>query len=83
MSFCNLCRLLELTDISNLTYLFDSRLHVIQNEMEKFCNLIDSPNYSETLAATHNHLKNMLKNKQLSSKQVENVNSLLNIFSNR
>lgn len=82
MSFCNLCRLLEPTDISNLTYLFDSRLHVIQNEMEKFCNLIDSPNYSETLVATHNHLQNMLKTKQLSSKQVENINNLLNIFYN-
>ncbi|KAL4096554.1 hypothetical protein QTP88_021483 [Uroleucon formosanum] len=80
--FCNLCNLLEPSDISGLTYLFDSRLHVIQNEMEKFCNLNDIPNYSEMLAATHNHLHNMLKTKQLTSKQEEIVNSLLKLFVN-
>jgi hypothetical protein len=82
-SFCNLCNLLEPSDISGLTYLFDSRLHVIQNEMEKFCNLNDIPNYSEMLAATHNHLHNMLKTKQLTSKQEEIVNNLVNVFVNR
>lgn len=51
--------------------------------MEKFFNLNDIPNYSEMLAATHNHLLNMLKGKQLTSKQEEIVNSLLNIFDNR
>ncbi|KAL5242408.1 hypothetical protein ACI65C_009818 [Semiaphis heraclei] len=81
-SFCNLCNLLEPSDISSLTYLFDSRLHVIQNEMEKFCNLNDIPNNSEMLAATHNHLHDMLKTKQLTSKQEEIVNSLLNMFDN-
>lgn len=81
VSFCNLCCLLEPVDVSNLTYLFDSRLHVIQIEMAKFCNLIDIPNYSETtLASTHNHLNNLLKTKQLTSKQFEIINSLLNIL---
>ncbi|XP_025195470.1 uncharacterized protein LOC112594729 isoform X2 [Melanaphis sacchari] len=80
--FCNLCNLLELSDIGGLTYLFDSRLHVIQNEMEKFCNFNDIPNYSEMLAATHNHLHNMLKTKQLTSKQEEIINNLLNVFVN-
>lgn len=78
--FCNLCGLLEPADVGNLTYLFDSRLHMVQNEMEKFCNFIDVPNYRETLATTHSHLRNTLKTKSLSSKQVEIVNSLLNIF---
>jgi len=82
MSFCTLCGFLEPTDIGNLTYLFDSRLHVIQNEMDKFSNSIDILNYSEMLAATHSHLRNMLKTKQLTSKQIEIVNSLLNIFYN-
>lgn len=63
-------------------YLFDSRLHVIQNEMEKFCNSSDISNYSEILASTHNNLDTILKTKQLTSKQVEIVNSLLNIFYN-
>lgn len=81
-AFCNLCNLLEPSDISGLTYLFDSRLHVIQNEMEKFCNLNNIPNYSEMLAAAHNHLHNMLKTKQLTSKQEEIVKSLLNVFVN-
>lgn len=80
--FCNLCRFLEPTDISNLTYLFESRLHIIQNKMETFCNSIDVPNYSEMLATTHKHLHNILMNKQLTSKQVEIVNNLLNIFYN-
>lgn len=80
VSFCNLCCLLESVDVSNLTYLFDSRLHVIQIEMAKFCNLIDIPNYSETLASAHNHLNNLLKTKQLTSKQFEIINSLLNIL---
>ncbi|XP_050056639.1 uncharacterized protein LOC114126962 isoform X3 [Aphis gossypii] len=82
-AFCNLCNLLEPSDISGLTYLFDSRLHVIQNAMEKFCNFNDIPNYSEMLAAAHNHLHNMLKTKQLTSKQEEIVKSLLNVFVNR
>lgn len=82
MSFCTLCRFLEPTDIGNLTYLFDSRLHVIKIEMEKFSNSIDIPNYSEMLTAMHNHLCNMLMAKQLTSKQVEIVNSLLKIFNN-
>lgn len=77
-----MCNLLEPSDISNLTYLFDSRLHVIQNEMENFCNLNDIPHNSEMLAATHNHLHDMLKTKQLTSKQEEIVNSLLNMFDN-
>jgi len=51
--------------------------------MEKFCNSNDIPNYSEMLAATHSHLQNMLKTKQLTSKQEEIVNSLLNMFDNR
>jgi len=50
--------------------------------MEKFCNLNDIPNNSEMLAATHNHLHDMLKTKQLTSKQEEIVNSLLNMFDN-
>lgn len=51
--------------------------------MEKFCNFNDIPNYSETLAETHNHLHNMLKTQQLTSKQIEIVNNLLNLFYNR
>lgn len=81
-SFCNLCRFLEPADISNLMYLFESRLHLIQNEMEKFCNLTDVPNNLDMLTAAHKNLHNLLKTKQLSSKQVEIVNDLLNVFYN-
>jgi len=69
--------LLEPSDISGSTNLFDSRLNVIQNEMKKFCNSNDIPNYSEMLAATHNHLHNILKTKQLTSKQEKNLKQLI------
>jgi hypothetical protein len=50
--------------------------------MEKFCNLIDVPNNLDMLTAAHKNLYNLLKTKQLSSKQIEIVNDLLNVFYN-
>ncbi|XP_050535616.1 uncharacterized protein LOC126902414 isoform X2 [Daktulosphaira vitifoliae] len=81
-TFCNLCRLLEPMDIGNLTDLLNSRLYLVQEEMNKYCNSLEIPNFSEKLVVTHNNLQYLLKCTQLNYKQKEAVQNLLNIFYN-
>lgn len=66
--------------MGNLTDLLDSRLHIVQEEMDKFCNSLEVPNFSEKLAATHTNLQYLLTCIQLNSKQRETVKNVLNIF---
>ncbi|XP_050436068.1 uncharacterized protein LOC126842896 [Adelges cooleyi] len=82
-SFCNLCRLLESSDISNLADLFDSRLHLAREEIDKYYNSLDVTNCSIQLSTTHNNLQNLLKQPRLTAKQIETVRHLLSIFNYR